>query len=121
MANAFAFAERGLTGRCNHLDFDMRAARQRRNPNGRARGVRRLEEGLIDLVHCDEVVHIREIDVRLDDVREAQASGAQDGGDTLEELLGLRTRAALDELVRRGIDAELARQKKRVPAQTARE
>ncbi len=93
----------------------MRAARQRRNPNGRARGVRRLEEGLIDFVHGGEVVDIREINSRLDDVRDAQACDAQNGGDALEELLGLGTRAALDELVGRRVDAELARKKKCIP------
>src|SRR6476659_9767166 len=96
-----------LSSRRNHLDLDMRAARQRRNSNGRPRRVWSLEESLISLVHGCEVVHVREIDIGLHDIRKAQASGAQHGGDTLENLIGLGTGAALHKLVRRRVDAEL--------------
>ena len=58
IAKAFAFPEMALSGRCNHLDLDMRAARQRRNSNGRPRRVWSLEESLINLVHGGEIVHI---------------------------------------------------------------
>ena len=102
-------------GRCDELDLHMRAGGQRRDPDAAARGVGRLEERLVDLVHGGEIAHVGEKHVRLHDIAHAQASGGEHRRNPLQQQLRLRRNPAFHELVRGRVDAELARQIKNVP------
>ena len=62
----------------------------------------------IDFVHGDEVIHTLQKDRCFYHLRQRAAGGCQNRSDVLQHAFGLRRNVAMDELLRVGIQANLA-------------